>query len=220
MKFIQKIWKEAVVFLKRCWFLVLLLILALMVYPAERNSEFWVWTSLSYVTSFIFYVLTIYLPQRRDQKNIHRVIIPYLQRVINDTRSVSYSFMAASGHTSDIRNMTEKDFHEVFQRVKPSEGAARLDFLGFTHWMEYLVRQKGRVVQALDRILSYEHYLDTDLILQIETLQNCGLFEIIDQIEKKPVEHADFSFLAPAYYECYLQVRKLEDALQRYMADT
>ena len=219
MKFLSNIHKETIIFLKRCWFLVLLLVLALLVYPVERTSEFWVWTSLSYVTSFMFYVLTIYLPLRRDQKNIQRVIVPYLQKVINDTRSVSYSFLAASGQDSEVREMKEDDFHEIFKRVKPSDGSARLDFLGFDSWTEYLVHQKSRIVQALDRVLSYEHYLETDLILQIETLQNCGLFEIIDQIEKKPVEHEDFSFLAQAYYECYLQVRQLEISLHRYMAD-
>ncbi|HVZ79980.1 MAG TPA: hypothetical protein VHE12_04165 [bacterium] len=219
MKLIRRIVQEAVVFLKRCWFLVMLLVLALLAYPVERGSEFWVWTSLSYVTSFIFYVLTIYLPQRRDQKNIHRVIVPYLQKVINDTRSVSYSFLAASGHASDIQGMREDDFHEIFKKVKPLEGSTRLDFLGFSNWTEYLIHQKGRVVQALDRVLSYEHYLETDFILQVETLQNCGLFEIIDRIEKNPVEHEDLSFLTQAYYECYLQVRALETALQRYMAD-
>lgn len=219
MKFIRRVAQETAIFLKQCWFLVLLLVLALLVYPVERGSEFWVWTSLSYVTSFMFYVLTIYLPQRRDQKNIHRVIVPYLQKVVNDTRSVSYSFLAASGHSFDIQNMTEANFHAIFQKAKPSEGSARLDFLGFSNWTEYLIRQKGKVVQALDRVLSYEHYLETDFILQVETLQNCGLFEIIDQIEKKPVEHEDFTFLGQAYYECYLQVRNLETALHRYMAD-
>ncbi|HUO58754.1 MAG TPA: hypothetical protein VMV05_11320, partial [bacterium] len=165
-------------------------------------------------------VLTIYLPERKNQKNMHRVIVPYLKKVINDTRTVSYSFLAASGHASDVLNLTESDFHEIFKRIKPSDRSARLDFLGFVNWVEYLVRQKSQVVRTLDRVLSYDHYLNTDFILQIETLQNCGLFEIIDHLEKKPTEHEDFSFLAPAYYECYLKTRQLEISLKNYMADT
>lgn len=216
---LKKILKEITVFLRQCWFLVLLLAAALAAYPLERGSQFWVWVSLSYVTSFIFYVLTLYLPDRKNRKNIHRVLVPYLQRVINDSRGVSYSFLAASGCASDVQNLTSDDFHEIFKRIKPSERSTRLDFLGFVNWLEYLVQQKGRVVRTLDRVLTYEHYLETDFILQIETLQNCALFEIIDYIEKKPAEQEDFSFLAPAYYECYLEVRKLEAYLHRYMAD-
>lgn len=220
MKFFNKVTRELAVFLKQCWFLVVLLVLALAAYPVERESEFWVWVSLSYVTSFIFYVLTLYLPQRKNQKNIHRVIVPYLQKVVNDTRSVSYSFLAASGHASDVGNLSEADFHEIFKRIKPSDPHTRLDFLGFVNWLDYLVQQKGRVVRTLDRILTYEHYLDTDFILQIETIQNCTLFEVIDYIEKKSPDQEDLSFLASAYYGCYVEVRKLETYLHKYMADT
>jgi len=220
MKLLKEILKEIGVFLRQCWFLVLLLAVALAAYPVERNSEFWVWVSLSYVTSFIFYVLTIYLPDRKNRKNIHRVLVPYLQKVVNDARSVSYSFLAASGASADVSNLSVDDFHEIFKRIKPSDRSTRLDFLGFVNWQDYLLQQKGQVVRTLDRILTYEHYLETDFILQVETLQNCGLFEIVDYMEKKPVEHEDFSFLSSAYYECYLLVRKLETYLQKYMADT
>ena len=220
MKFFRMVVKELAVFLKQCWFLVLLLVAALAVYPLERGSEFWVWVSLSYVTSFIFYVLTLYLPDRKNRQNIHRVIVPYLQKVVNDARSVSYSFLAASQSHADVANLTADDFHEIFKRIKPSERHARLDFLGFVNWQDYLIHQKGQVVRALERVLAYEHYLETDFILQIETLQNCGLFEIVDYMEKKSVEHEDFSFLASAYHECYLQVRKIETYLHKYMADT
>lgn len=220
MKFFSKVAKELAVFLKQCWFLVLLLAAALAAYPLERNSEFWVWVSLSYVTSFIFYVLTIYLPDRKNRKNIHRVLVPYLRKVVNDARSVSYSFLAASETHADIAALTADDFHEIFKRIKPSAQSTRLDFLGFVNWQDYLIQQKGQVVRALERILTYEHYLETDFILQVETLQNCGLFEIVDYMEKKPVVHENFSFLSSAYYECYLHVRNLEGYLQRYMADT
>ena len=219
MNFVGRVFKELAVFLKQCWFLVLLLAAALALYPMERGNEFWVWVSLSYLTSFIFYVLTIYFPERKNQKNIQRVLVPYLQKVLNDARSVSYSLLAATNHASEVQNLTENDFQEMFKRVKPSDRSARLDFLGFVNWTEYLIRQKAQVIRTLDRVLTYEHYLATDFILQIETLQNCGLFEIIDHLEKKPTEHEDFAFLAPAYYECYLQVRKLEAYLRKYMAD-
>ncbi|SRR5579871_2055204 len=220
MKNPREIPKEIAIFLRQCWFLVLLLAAALAAYPLARESQFWVWVSLSYVTSFIFYVLTIYLPDRKNRKNIHRVLVPYLQKVVNDARSVSYSFLAASETHADVKHLTANDFHEIFKRIKPSDRSTRLDFLGFVNWQDYLVQQKGQVVRSLERILTYEHYLETEFILQIEALQNCGLFEIVDYMEKKPVEHEDFAFLSSAYYECYLLVRQLETYLEKYMADS
>lgn len=186
MKWPGKIAKELAVFLKQCWFLALLLIAALFLYPAERGQEFWVWLSLSYVTSFIFYVLTIYLPQRKNQKNIHRVIVPYIQAVVSDTKGVFYAFLATSGIDCDVSQLQDSDFQKIFESINPQDPSPRLDFLGFGNWFEYLEHQKSRILRTLDRVLTYEHYLDTDFILIIENIHNSTLFEILSFHEKKP----------------------------------
>jgi len=219
MKFLKKVLKEIAVFLKQCWFLVLLLILALLAYPAARGSEFWVWSSLSYVTSFVFYVLTIYLPQRKNQKNIHRVIVPYLQAIINDIKGVFYTFLAASNEKCDIRQVQEGDFEKVFRIINPQDKSTRLEFLGFVSWFQYLEHQKNRVKRSMDRILTYEHHLDTDFILLLENIHNSALFEILDYIENKPVTYTDFIFLTDAYSNSYRQATELEGFLMKYRAE-
>src|SRR5581483_6538091 len=161
MKLFDNILKETAIFLKQCWFLVLLLILALLSYPAARKSEFWLWTSLSYVTSFIFYVLTIYLPQRRNQRNIHRIVVPYLQTIINDIRGIFYAFLAASREKCDLAQLKEGDIEKVFKVIHPKDKSTRLEFLGFVSWAQYLENQKVRIRRAADRILGHGSYLDT-----------------------------------------------------------
>ena len=219
MNFLRKIPKEIAVFLKQCWFLVLLLVLALWVYPAERGSEFWVWTSLSYVTSFVFYVLTIYLPQRRNQKNIQRVVVPYLQAIINDIKGVFYSFLAASREKCDTTDIREADFEKVFRIINPKDKSIRLEFLGFVSWFQYLGNQKTRIQRSMDRILTYEHYLDTDFILILEKIHNSAFFEILDFIEKEPVDHENFGFLTAAYSQSYRLADQLEAYLKKYRAE-
>lgn len=219
MKFLDNIRKEAVIFLKQCWFLVLLLILALLAYPAARKSEFWVWTSLSYVTSFIFYVLTIYLPQRRNQRNIHRVVVPYLQTIINDIRGIFYAFLAASREKCDLARLTEQDIEKVFKVIHPQDKSTKLEFLGFTTWAHYLESQKVRVRRSADRILGHGSYLDTDFIHQLESLHNSALFEILDAIKDRPLDHDNFSFMADAYMASYRQADELEAYLKRYRGE-
>ena len=219
MAFPKKVLKEIAVFLKQCWFLVLLLILALLVYPAERGSEFWVWSSLSYVTSFVFYVLTIYLPQRKNQKNIHRVIVPYIQAISNDIKGIFYAFLAASHEKCDTTRIQTGDFEKVFKIINPQDKSTRLEFLGFVSWSLYLQNQKIRIKRSMDRILTYEHHLDTEFILVIENIHNSALFEILDFIEAQPVNHSDFGFLADAYAHSYRQADLLEGFLKRYRAE-
>jgi hypothetical protein len=219
LKFVRKIVKEITVFLGACWFLVLLLALALVIYPVERQSEFWVWSSLSYVTSFLFYVLTIYLPERKNQKNIRRAVVPYIQSILSDTKGVFYTFLAAANQHCDIGNLREEDFHRLFKAINPQDRSTRLDFLGFVNWFQYLEHQKERVKRTVDRILTYEHYLDTEFILALEGLHNSTLFEILDFIENKPMAYTDFGFLADAYFQCYRQVDRLEAFLRKYTAD-
>jgi len=219
MDYFQKIIKEIAVFLKQCWFLVLLLVLALLAYPAARGSEFWVWSSLSYVTSFVFYVLTIYLPQRKNQKNIQRVILPYLQSIINDIKEVFYTFLAASNEKCDLLHVQGEDFDKIFKIINPQDKATRLEFLGFVSWFQYLENQKTRIKRSMERILTYEHYLDTDFILILEKIHNSALFEILDYIEKQPITHTDFGFLAEAYAQSYRHADQLEVFLKKYRTE-
>lgn len=219
MAFAAKAAKELAVFLRQCWFLVILLVAALAAYPFERGREFGVWLSLSYVTSFLFYVLTLYLPERKNRKNIHRAVVPYLQQIISDIKGVYYTFLAASNVHSDVTRLRDSDFHNIFRQINPQDRSTRLDYLGFGNWFEYLEHQKARIKRTVDRILTYEHYLDTDFILVIESLNNSTLFEILDFIEHKPLAYTDFGFLADAYEQCYKQAERLEDYLKKYTAD-
>jgi hypothetical protein len=219
MSFLQKILKEIAVFLRQCWFLVLLLILALLAYPAAKGNEFWVWSSLSYVTSFVFYVLTIYLPQRKNQKNIHRVILPYLQSIINDIKSIFYAFLAASHEKCDTSFIQDADIEKVFKIINPQEKSTRLEFLGFLGWFQYLQNQKTRIKRSMERILTYEHYLDTDFIFILEGIHNSAFFEILDFIENQPITHTDFGFLTDAYAKSHQQADQLEAFLKKYRAE-
>lgn len=218
MKRFRNILMELWIFLKTCWFLVFLLGITLTAYPYER-AEFWVWCSLSYVTSFLFYTLTIYLPERKNKRNIHRVIVPYIQTIVSDVRGIFHSFLAASTEQCDVQRLTDNDFHKIFKMINPQDRSTRLDFLGFGNWFEYLEHQKNRIKRTVDRILTYEHYLETDFTLVIESLNNSTLFEILDFIENKPVLYQDFGFLADAYQQCYFLAEKLEVYLKEYAAD-
>jgi hypothetical protein len=171
------------------------------------------------VTSFVFYVLTIYLPQRKNQKNIHRVILPYLQSIINDIKSVFYTFLAASNEKCDSTFIQGADIEKVFKIINPQDKSTRLEFLGFVSWFQYLASQKNRVKRSMDRILTYEHYLDTDFILILENIHNSALFEIVDFIENQPITHTDFSFLADAYSHSFRHADQLEAFLKKYRAE-
>ncbi len=220
MKFLKTILKEIWLFWKMCWFLAILLGAAFCLYLWNPNrNEIILWCSLSYISSFVFYTFTIYLPERKSRKNIHRVIVPYLQAILSDSKGIFYSLMTAANHICDVNKLTEKDFHEVFKHINPSDHSPRLDYLGFGNWFEYLEHQKIRIRRTMDKILTYEHYLETDFILVIENIHNSTFFEILDFIEHKPVAYKDFDFLADAYFQCYRQVVTLEDYLKKFIED-
>jgi len=220
LSFIQKVFRELYIFWKMCWFLVVLLAAAFGLYVWNQNrNEVVLWCTLSYISSFVFYTLTLYLPERKNRKNIHRVVVPYIQSIVSDTRGVFYSLMFASKIECDIKNLKEEDFLNVFKKINPGDRSTRLDYLGFGNWFEYLEHQKGRIRRTMDKILTYEHYMDTDVILIIEHIYNSTFFEILDFIEHKPMPYKDFAFLADAYHQCYLNVDKLEQYLLKYTLD-
>jgi hypothetical protein len=220
MKFLKKIIREITFFVRRTWFLIALLGVAFLVYMLDgHQSEVILWITLSYISSFVFYTLTIYLPERVSSKNIHRVVVPYLQSVISDTKNIFYGFLAASKKYCDIENLKEEDFLEVFKNVNPTDRSTRLDYLGFGNWFEYLEHQKKRIRRTMDKILTYERYLDSDFILLLEKNNNSTFFEILDFIEHKPMPYKDFAFLADSYRHCYERASQLEAYLRKYSGD-
>ena len=211
--------KEIVVFLKNGWFLVALLVLALTVYPFER-SEFMVWCSLSYVASFVFYTLTLYLPERRNKKTSTGSWCLISKPSSTTRRACFIPSWRRPGTSRTSGHLKETDVLEIFKTINPQDKSTRLDFLGFVNWFQYLEHQKGRIKRTVDRILTYEHYLDTQFILLIESMNNSTFFEILDFIENKPMHYTDFAFLADAYYQCYLLAERLEKYLRDYAADS
>jgi hypothetical protein len=205
---------ELGVFFRRNWFLVILLDLSAAAYALDR-TELMTWMSLTYISSFTFYVLTIYTPERKNQRNMSKVITPYLREVITATEQIFYTALAGVDYRCNHENPTDDDFFEIFRNIKTYDTSARLEYLGFPNWFEYLQYQRQRVEKNIDRILAFEHFLETDFILLLEKIHHSSFYESLTTAQRQPGKHEDYSFLADPYYQCFRQMGELKDYLKK-----
>ena len=200
---------ETWVFSRRNWFLILLLALSCWLYEKD-HTELIAGLSLTYMASFFFYVLTIYYQDRVNQRNMSRVVVPYLKEIITQTKQIFDMARAGSTHTCSLENPTDDDFFKIFEKIKPGDGSARLNFLGFDRWHHYLQHQREGIERNLNKILVYEHFLETDFILELEKVRHSAFLEGLAQAERQPEKHAHYAYLADPYYQCFKQMEALE----------
>ncbi|HET9870904.1 MAG TPA: hypothetical protein VFR02_10475 [bacterium] len=200
---------ETWVFTRRNWFLVVLMAFSSWIYERD-HTELVAGLSLTYIASFFFYVLTIYYPDRRNQRNMSRVVVPYLKEIVTQVKQVFDLARAGSTHACSLENPTDDDFFAVFGKIRPGDGSARLGFIGFDRWHDYLQHQRGRIERNLDKILVYEHFLETDFILELEKVRNSAFLEGLALADRQPDKHRDYAHLADPYFQCFRQMAALE----------
>ncbi|MGH7739421.1 MAG: hypothetical protein ACREL1_04670 [bacterium] len=200
---------EIWLFSRRNWFLIFLFAFSAGVYDVDP-TELVAGLSLTYIASFFFYVLTIYFPDRKNQRNMSRVIVPYLKEIITQTKQIFDTALAGAERRCNVESPTDDDFFEIFQKIKPGDGSARLDYLGFSRWDQYFDHQRGRIERNLDKILIYEHFLETDFILELEKVRNSAFLEGLAIAARRPDLHEHYAYLADPYYECFRHMVRLE----------
>jgi len=200
---------ETWTFSRRNWFLILLLLVSCWLYEKD-HTELVAGLSLTYMASFFFYVLTIYYPDRVNQRNMSRVVVPYLKEIITQTKQIFDLARAGSDHACSLDHPTDDDFFQIFHKIRPQEGSARLSFLGFDRWHDYLQHQRERIERNLNKILVYEHFLDTDFILELEKVRHSAFLEGLAQAERQPGKHEHYAYLADPYFRCFSQMEQLE----------
>jgi hypothetical protein len=205
---------ETWVFLRRNWFLVFLLGLSSWLYD-KGHTELVAGLSLTYIASFFFYLLTIYYPDRMNQRNMSRVVVPYLKEIITQIKQIFDTALAGAEHRCNIERPTDDDFFKIFEKIKPLSGSARLSFLGFDQWHDYLKHQRERIERNLGKILVYEHFLETDFILELEKVRNSAFLEGLAIAERQPGRHENYAYLADPYYQCFKQMDQLESQIKR-----
>lgn len=153
-------------------------------YLCDKINSVYVNLSYSFIAGYIFYILTIYVPQRINYKKIQPVLIKKVQLLKSSFRNVLLEFS---------RDVNVSDFMEIesARQVLLSKDWTsyipmfQLLYKANLSYIEYInIEGKSIKQQILDFIQTYQQFLTTEQICALEELSSMHIFRIASQFSQ------------------------------------
>lgn len=186
--------------------------------------------AIAYVGAFVFYLLVVRVPLRRDRNAIYRHLAPSLNRVVGEARNLIDALNRAAGFDATGRENSLVNIEEVCRILTPGmrvgmripTASGALENATLVYEIDYFMR---RARQVNHEILDLSTYLDVEVISLITSIENHGYFKIFEPFNSyfergllKP-DH-NMSFIARDVFD-YLQiVDKLDDYIHERLPTT
>ncbi|WP_156752012.1 hypothetical protein [Mycobacterium sp. E2497] len=189
---------------------------------AERLGDLLFHLALEYVTAFIFYLLIVRLPLRRDRQNIYRNLEPLLSRVVGEATALMGTLHQAAGFDSQREN-TLAHVQETCSKIGPetptkmliasAAPAAHAPMLDAIHYH----MERARRVNS--EILDLSAFVASDVISIVNDIENRGYFSAFEFVyplfKANQLSKSDLSFLSRHIFDYLL----LADRLDTYCRD-
>lgn len=204
--------------------IAIIVVAARIAYPPHnalsyRVFEVLYWLSVSYVPSYFVYLLVVYLPRRRDQRNLSVFVANQTAMLIGDGQAVHAALSKAANHISTAIPSAD-DFKTICAQIDPVASAPLLKNiqpLEYANWIEFLSERKARSERAIDLLLRYMLYLESEHVRLVTEIKDCVLFMMLDGLARHPLSNKDMSFLASALFSYYNLTRELEAYSETHM---
>lgn len=79
----------------------------------------------------------------------------------------------------------------------------------YANWIEFLLDRKARSQRAIESLLRYMLYLESEHVRLVTEINYCVLFMILDSVTPHPLSNKDMAFLASAGFRYYNLTREL-----------
>ena len=171
---------------------------------------------IAYVGAFIFYLLIVRMPLRRDRRNIYAIVGPLMYSVVETASDLMEILHKAAGF-SGVQENTLTNVTETCRRVTPTSKTHRVGATGHLTVAEAMKGIVERIGRTNQRILGLSGYVSTDVIRLIMTIdQGDGLFSPFGSRARPDLYLSDrnLEHKAPQIFDYLLIVDRL-DALRR-----
>jgi hypothetical protein len=197
----------------------------------ERLGELLYDLVIAYSVAFIFYLLVVRLPTRRDRANIYRLIQPLTIQIIYEAQNLMVLLTRAAG-IMDSRPNSRENVGEVCKTIglaspaypllqglwKPAvpEALAR-EGIDDSPTVADVIDQTIRTARDLNReVLGFASMLSSEIVNLIAWIDGCHFFlawnAFVPYLHRKPKPNLDLTILADDLFK-YLQLVEL---LNRY----
>ncbi len=124
--------------------------------------------AIAYAGAFIFYLLIVRLPLRRDRHNIYRTVGPLIGLVVLHGNQLMETLNKTAGIDPPDRENTWENIKEMCSKINTNTQVEGLFFgtkgIGHNTVMTVIVDRMNRTRAGIEQILSFSSFLATDLI--------------------------------------------------------
>ena len=158
----------------------------------DNLNQLFINLTYSFLAGYVFYLLTIYFPQRIEKKRIQPVI---QQKVLNIRKAISDILLEFSRDTDIHKDLLEIDnANKVLMSKNWTDKMPMFQYL-YKAQISYLayIGEVGKKIQKdiVDLIQSYQRYMTTEQVCLLEELSSMQIFALANQFKQMNISLED-----------------------------
>lgn len=180
------------------------------------NANNFVWDiSIGFILSVIFYIIVVYFPEKRMQKDISPFINSKCESIIFKSYSLIQEIIKLSNLPYSYKDLTQEQLNDACKAVNPKEHLFKfhnnIADIFENHFGYKIYNNWARIVNEIDETTRFPH-IDSGLLKRLYDLFNNFLrytakdLAVIDRLNNNSLESWSTTF-----YEFYLETKALRD---------
>lgn len=157
----------------------------------DNLNQLYINLSYSFLAGFVFYLLTIYFPQKRERKRLEPVIKKKVLEIRKDLRNILLEFSRGTDIQKymEIENarkvLMSKNWTDIMPMYQKLYNA-NISYISF-------ISEEGKIMKKKinDFIQSYQPYITAKQLCLLEELSNMIIFSTAHQFSKMPISLED-----------------------------
>jgi len=171
---------------------------------------------LSFVASYVFYLVVVQLKEMNDKKVIYPLILKWSNIVVGSCSGQLNEISKASGISLELENITKEMVSEAFKKVDPNGQAPLLLVYPniYANWLQYMIYHEQRTKEYADKVISQMLYVESQFISKVVEVEDCSHFKHVKSIGSGPINNANMSFMAGLFYDYCMLCRELKAQIE------
>ncbi len=185
-------------------------------YQFSNGNDFFWDISIGFLISVIFYVIVVYIPERRKKMDIEPFINNKSELIIWGSYSMINEIIQKSNLKYDFKNLTQTQFDEICRKVNPKAHSYKFanqitntfeNHLGFKIYNSW-----ARIINDIDETIRLLPNIDSGLLKRIYALYNNFLrYTAKDLKEFEKLKNEDLSSWSSTIFSFYIETKELRD---------
>jgi hypothetical protein len=173
--------------------------------------------SMSYIVSYIFYVILVYLPEQKNKKYMENEVNKAVQLILGDFYQVNNEMEKVSGHLFN-KPTTLSNVEDILRTIHPYATGFKITLINnqfvMLNWSQCLADTIEESNKKINALLVYMPFLDARLVSVLNRL-NSSLYFKCQHAFSTPMNNQDLSVFAQQYHEYFKLMIELEEVKRK-----